>query len=231
MNKEMTDIGRRSERLYPTLGHWVVDMSHEELVADMALRGETVQDVSAAFDKIHALGAARLRFREAMGRIEAAAANAGGQAEPAPASPCSPLAACSIGPELVDGLAFHDEPACAGRGLDGDASELRRATLADLFGKNEWGSVVAVKVRGPSMEGEHIKDGDTVLVDARRTARDGDIVLVHLAGRGQLVKRLRLNGPFEVALESAHAKFETIVVEDPAELRIHGVVVGRCGRV
>jgi len=223
MNRLIDKTKERPDRLYPTLGHWLVGMSHAELVEDMASRGESVEDVSAAFDRIHAFGAARLRLRRALAEDDAP--------RPSEEIPPAPIAAAAVDPEIVQGLAFHEEPACAGRGLDGAGAELRRATLSDLFGKQDWGSVVAVKVRGPSMEGDHIKDGDTVLVDARRTARDGDIVLVHLAGRGQLVKRLRTNGPFEVSLESANEAFETIVVEDPADLKIHGVVVGRSGQV
>ena len=226
MRKHRTDIGKRGGRLYPTLGHWIVDMSHEELVADMASRGETVEGVSAAFDKIHALAAARLRLREAMARIEASEPLA---RQPSAAAPA--LAATAVRPEIVEGLAFHEEPACAGRGLGDADSGLRRATLSDLFGKQDWGSVVAVRVSGPSMEGDHINDGDTVLVDVRRPARDGDIVLVHLAGHGQLVKRFRLAGPFDVSLESANPDFDPIAVDDPANLTIHGVVVGRSGKV
>lgn len=225
MRESIDDNQGRPGRLYPTLGHWVAGMSHAELVEDMASRGETVADVSAAFDRIHALGKARLRLREIMAQWEEPRAAAAPSASPAP------VAASSVDPEIVQGLAFHEEPACAGRGLDHAGSDLRRATLSDLFGKQDWGSVIAVKVRGPSMEGDHILDGDTVLVDARRPARDGDIVLVHLAGRGQLVKRLRTNGPFEVSLESANDAFETIVVDDPADLKIHGVVVARSGQV
>jgi hypothetical protein len=224
MRKHRTSTTGQAARLYPTVAHWVVGMSQGELLADMAGRGETMRDVDAAFQRVLSRGIARLAQHAKPQPSTPPMA-------PRPQAPPPALVANSFGPELVEGLAFHEELACAGRGLDASDCELRRATLGDLFGKQDWDSVVAVRISGSSMEDEHIKDGDVALVDTRRKPRDGDIVLVHLAGRGQLVKRLTRAHPVGVVLESANPAFASIVVEDPASLTIHGVVVGRSGKV
>ena len=87
------------------------------------------------------------------------------------------------------------------------------------------------RVSGWSMRDEGIRDGDMVLVDRSREPRDGDIVLAHLAGQGQVVKRLRVRSNAAAALESANPDFDAIEINEPTDLAIHGVVIGRAGRV
>jgi SOS-response transcriptional repressor LexA len=43
------------------------------------------------------------------------------------------------------------------------------------------------------------------------------------------VKRLRLVGPHKMVLQSGNSEFDAIVVDDPADIRIYGVVVARSG--
>lgn len=131
--------------------------------------------------------------------------------------------------ELSKRFAVYEGAVAAGH-PDWGSSEAgcSRASLLDVLRKGDEKSTLWARVSGWSMRGEGINDGDMVLVDASREAQDGDIVLAHLAGRGQVVKRLsRANG--RVALLSANAEFEDIVVEDELSMRIHGVVVGRAG--
>ena len=213
----------RAARIYPSAAHWLLGMTHEEVLADMASRGVTVEDTLAAFDRILVKARAK-HFGQA-----ATPASAPPKMSALPPQPT--LVASLIHPCVVDGLAFHEELVCAGSGLGDADAGLRRATLGDFFGKQDWGALVAARVSGCSMEDDHIKDGDVVLVDTLRTPRDGDIVLVHLVGRGQLVKRLRRSGPLRMILQSGNTEFDAIVVDDPAELTIHGVVVGRSGKV
>ena len=42
----------------------------------------------------------------------------------------------------------------------------------------------ALRVRGNSMIDEQIRDGDLVIVEDRKTADDGEMVIALLAGRG-----------------------------------------------
>lgn len=199
-------------RAYPSAAHAALGMTHEELLADMARRGETEEEALAAFDRV----LARAK------RIAPPAA----AARPEPI-----LVGEEAGLALPGAIAYFEESVAAGTGsqLDG-GSQARPATLADFFGRQDWAAVVVARVAGWSMSGDHIADGDAVLVDTRREARDGDIVLAHLGGRGQLVKRLRLTA-LGVSLESADSSFPAIEVGDLAGLTIHGVVVGRAGRL
>ena len=214
----------RAARIYPSAAHWLLGMTHDEVLADMASRGVTAEDALAAFDRILVKARATHFGQAAMP-----------QASPAPKTRAAPpeptLVAGLIHPCVVEGLAFHEELVCAGRGLGDADAGLRRATLGDFFGKQDWGALIAARVSGCSMEDDHIKDGDVVLVDTHRTPRDGDIVLVHLVGRGQLIKRLRRAGPLRMILQSGNTEFDAIVVDDPADLTIHGVVVGRSGKI
>ena len=49
-------------------------------------------------------------------------------------------------------------------------------------------------------------------------------------GLGQVVKRLRLNGK-KIVLESANPDYVSIEVDNPSEISVQGVVVGRAGKM
>lgn len=126
-------------------------------------------------------------------------------------------------------LPRYEEAAAAGAPQwVGAASPPNTATLLDLLGTASPSECIWARVSGWSMRDVGIHDGDHVLVNVKREARDGDLVLAHLEGQGQLVKRLRIRGG-AVVLESANPDFGDIEVEDPATLRIQGVVTGRVG--
>ena len=210
-DKGMDHIGADG-RAYPSAAHAALGMTHKELLADMAARGETKEEALAAFDRVLA-GAKKLAPPAARPRPEPI------------------LLGDGMGLALPGAIAYFDESVAAGTGSQFDgASHARPATLADFFGRQDWASVVVARVAGWSMEDDHIADGDAVLVDTKREAKDGDIVLAHLGGRGQLVKRLRLTA-LGVSLESANAAFPAIEVGDLSSLTIHGVVVGRAGKL
>ena len=103
-------------------------------------------------------------------------------------------------------------------------------TFMDIMGRCDPSSTIWARVSGWSMRDVGINDGDMILVDSSVEARDGDIVLAHIAGAGQVVKRLRLAGD-KAYLDSANPDFEPIEILDPADLRIHGVVRGRAGKI
>lgn len=125
--------------------------------------------------------------------------------------------------ETVAAGAPCPSPSFAGSGGSVSILEVLRVANPD--------SVMWARVSGWSMRDEGIKDGDMILVDTRQEARDGDIVLAHLTSEGQVVKRLRLPASGGAVLESANPDFEPIVIADPASLTIHGVVIGRAGRL
>lgn len=82
----------------------------------------------------------------------------------------------------------------------------------------------AVRVRGDSMIGLDIYDGDLLFVRPQEDADDGDIVVARINGEEYTVKRLRKPLNDSAYLESANPDYGPITGED---LRIVGKVVGQ----
>lgn len=79
-----------------------------------------------------------------------------------------------------------------------------------------------LKVKGDSMSGEHIVDGDTLIVKIQNTAENGDIV-VALVDNEAVVKRFYKREDGVVELRSANPLYEPIIVKD--NLQIQGKVI------
>jgi repressor LexA len=79
-----------------------------------------------------------------------------------------------------------------------------------------------LKVRGDSMSGEHIVDGDTLIVKIQNTAENGDII-VALVDNEAVVKRFYKREDGVVELRSANPLYEPIIVKD--NLQIQGKVI------
>ena len=85
--------------------------------------------------------------------------------------------------------------------------------------------VFALRVRGESMIGAHIVDGDLVLVRKQETAGSGDIVAAMVDGEAT-VKRFGRDGA-AVVLRPEHPTMKPIVIEPGrGDFRILGKVVG-----
>jgi repressor LexA len=81
-----------------------------------------------------------------------------------------------------------------------------------------------LRVQGDSMIDERISDGDFVVVERRRTARDGETVVALIEGNEATLKRFHAEGS-RIRLEPANPRMKPILV--PADkLQIQGVVVG-----
>jgi repressor LexA len=86
------------------------------------------------------------------------------------------------------------------------------------------GKCFALRVRGDSMVEEGIRDGDTVIVESRRDAADGDTVVALVRGHEVTLKRLQRKGE-SVLLLPANAALRPL--ELPArEVEIQGVLRG-----
>ncbi len=86
------------------------------------------------------------------------------------------------------------------------------------------GRCFALRVRGDSMVEEGIRDGDTVIVESRRDAADGDTVVALVRGHEVTLKKLQRKGE-RVLLLPANAALRPL--ELPArEVAIQGVVRG-----
>ena len=82
----------------------------------------------------------------------------------------------------------------------------------------------ALRVQGDSMIEDQIRDGDYVIIEARKSARDGETVVALVDGSDVTLKRLFRDG-IRVRLEPANPAMRPIVI--PAErVQVQGVAVG-----
>jgi len=94
-------------------------------------------------------------------------------------------------------------------------------SLADVVGNRD---VFALEVRGDSMRDEHIINGDYVLVERTKTARNGEIVVALVHGAETTLKRFYPEGNV-VRLQPANLEMEPIYVP-AAQVAIQGRVLG-----
>ena len=95
------------------------------------------------------------------------------------------------------------------------------AVPENLVGKRE---TYALRVRGDSMIDEQIRDGDVVIVEDRKTADNGEMVIALLRGSEVTLKKFyRDNG--RIRLQPANERVQPLVV-DAGLVQIQGVVVG-----
>lgn len=107
-------------------------------------------------------------------------------------------------------------------GLPVEASEMPDSiSLHDVVGNRD---VFALEVRGDSMRDEHIINGDYVLVERTRTARQGEIVVALVHGSETTLKRFYTEGN-RVRLQPANVEMEPIYV-NPGQVAIQGRVLG-----
>jgi repressor LexA len=91
----------------------------------------------------------------------------------------------------------------------------------------EWlgkGRTYALRVRGDSMIEEQIRDGDTVVVEARETARNGETVIALVDGDSVTVKQYYRDGAV-IRLQPANPAYPVISVPEE-QVRVQGVVIG-----
>jgi len=95
--------------------------------------------------------------------------------------------------------------------------------LRDFFGHNNF----AVRVQGDSMIEAGIMDGDTVIIEFRETANDGDIVVALIDETETTLKRFkRSNKGRYIKLIPANKEMEEMVYE-ANRVRIQGVLIGQ----
>jgi repressor LexA len=109
----------------------------------------------------------------------------------------------------------------AGAPIEAIASNETIAVPEDLVGKRD---TYVLRVKGDSMIDEQIRDGDFVIVEDRKTAENGEMVIALLASTDVTLKKFyRENG--HVRLQPANPTMQPIIV--PAEqLQVQGVVIG-----
>jgi repressor LexA len=101
----------------------------------------------------------------------------------------------------------------------------RVQTPEDLLGA---GDHFALEVKGDSMIGAGILDGDVVLIKKTEVADSGDIVVALIDNEEATLKRLRKRGN-SIALEAANPNYETRIF-GPDRVRIQGKLVAMIRR-
>lgn len=110
-------------------------------------------------------------------------------------------------------------------GLPIEAVEAREAIFVPKDMVVEHRDTYVLQVKGDSMIEEQIRDGDYVIVENRKTARDGEMVIALLDGDNATLKKLYREGTGRVRLQPANARMKPIIV-DQGDIRIQGVVIG-----
>ena len=109
----------------------------------------------------------------------------------------------------------------AGQPIEAVASNETISVPETLAGKRDS---YVLRVKGDSMIDEQIRDGDFVIVEDRRTAANGEMVIALLNGADVTLKKLyRENG--RIRLQPANATMQPMRFQE-RDVLIQGVVVG-----
>jgi repressor LexA len=95
------------------------------------------------------------------------------------------------------------------------------AVPEDLVGKHD---TYVLRVKGDSMIDEQIRDGDFVIVEDRKTAENGEMVIALVAGADVTLKKFyRESG--RIRLQPANPAVQPLFM-DPEQVQVQGVVIG-----
>jgi len=107
-------------------------------------------------------------------------------------------------------------------GLPVEATETTETiSLHDVVGNRD---VFALEVRGDSMRDEHIVNGDYVLVERTRTAREGEIIVALVDGSDATLKRFYREGSM-IRLQPSNKEMAPIYAQ-AGSVSIQGKVLG-----
>lgn len=95
-------------------------------------------------------------------------------------------------------------------------------SLADFTAGSK--DVYVLRVVGESMQDEHIVEGDYVIVESAKVARDGEIVVALVEGSEATLKRIYREGD-KIRLQPSNSKMQPIIVSAQT-VDIQGRVIG-----
>jgi repressor LexA len=110
----------------------------------------------------------------------------------------------------------------AGSPIEAVTSNETIAVPEDFVGKRD---TYVLRVRGDSMIDEQIRDGDFVVVEDRKTADNGEMVIALLRGSDVTLKKFYRDPGGRIRLQPANTTMQPIFV-DPEQVQVQGVVVG-----
>ena len=111
----------------------------------------------------------------------------------------------------------------AGAPIEAVASGETLTVPEDFIRRN--GSHYVLRVRGNSMIEEQIRDGDFVVVNERRSADNGEMVIAMLHGSSATVKKFYRERDGRIRLQPANETMQPIYVHEN-DITIQGIVVG-----
>ncbi len=109
----------------------------------------------------------------------------------------------------------------AGAPIEAIPSAETIAVPDDLVGRRE---TYVLRVRGDSMIDEQIRDGDFVIVEDRKTADNGEMVIALVGGTDVTLKKFYRDGA-RVRLQPANPAMQPLFF-DPSQVQLQGVVIG-----
>jgi repressor LexA len=95
------------------------------------------------------------------------------------------------------------------------------AVPEDLAGKRD---TYVLRVKGDSMIDEQIRDGDFVIVEDRKTAENGEMVIALVGGSDVTLKKF-YRETTRIRLQPANPAMQPLILE-PGQVQVQGVVVG-----
>src|SRR5688572_24200667 len=109
----------------------------------------------------------------------------------------------------------------AGHPIEAVASNETIAVPENLIGRRDS---YVLRVKGDSMIDEQIRDGDYVIVEDRKSADNGEMVIALVGGLEVTLKKIfQENG--RVRLQPANPSMQPLLL-DPDQVQVQGVVVG-----
>jgi repressor LexA len=110
----------------------------------------------------------------------------------------------------------------AGAPIEAIASNETITVPENLAGKRD---TYVLRVKGDSMIDEQIRDGDYVVVEDRKTAENGEMVIALLGGTDVTLKKFFREAGGKIRLQPANATMQPIFA-DADQVQVQGVVVG-----
>ncbi len=109
----------------------------------------------------------------------------------------------------------------AGAPIEAIAGSETIAVPEDLAGKRD---TYVLRVKGDSMIDEQIRDGDFVIVEDRKTAENGEMVIAMVGGSDVTLKKFYRDSG-RIRLQPANPAMQPLVL-DAGQVQVQGVVVG-----
>jgi len=200
---------REKSKSFASPIHELLDMTPEQVEADIVSRGKTPAGVAKAFGRMEKK--VRAEFSEI---VEDKRAGAG---------------AALRRDFLMDSAAsFASSGKPASRFDQVSASKMLAA--AKTFDDRHRGSIAMATARRFEAGVDWAEDDEVVMLDTSSGPRDGDLVLAHVEGDGQVLRRLALLGDGRIALEPVDGQAGEREIGAPSNFVVYGVVVGRSHR-